>query len=277
MYKLNILATFNCNAFMLQKTKNSPGVCAFCFRQTGSIKEPDKNTIKNVIEKLSLYDVSSPITITGGEPLICNEIELLLESLHVKGYDLCVHTNGLLVNEKIDLLRKYVKYVSLPYDGNCPEIADYYRGEGYYNYQKQAVEILYKHNINIGLHTLLTPYNYPFINSMAEELTSSVYYDKVWYWFIRKFNKYNSALNNNTNEYELSMEQYEAAVSNIRNKYPSINLFPTPLIKKPTPLFLDLNGNVYYISEARKMNICAGNLLTDNADELKIKLSSIEL
>lgn len=71
-------------------------------------------TMHEVIEKIESYKIKS-ITITGGEPLYCSEIDKLLSLLSDKGYDINVETNG-----SIDVSNHRYRNVWFTVDYKCP-------------------------------------------------------------------------------------------------------------------------------------------------------------
>ena len=268
MYKLNVLATNKCNAYSLPAQKNSPGVCAFCFRQEED-SYGDIETVSKVAKKISVLPFEKIVTVTGGEPLLYPNIIPLVKELANFGKEVSLHTNGILLEEYIDSFEGCVKYVSLPFDGHKPHIADYYRGVGYYELQKKCMKILKDRQVKIGLHTLLTPYNFNEIESMAKYLLSSEYRDDIWYWFIKNFKRMNMSLNGQLDVYELDLQKYLDKVEDVRNICSEIDVYPTLKVKQRKPVFINTVGDVYIFNDTVKKNILAGNILTMAFEEIE--------
>lgn len=260
MYKLNILATNNCNAQVLQATKDSPGVCAFCFRQETDVLTNREKMIQ-VVRKIKELPFEDIVTVTGGEPLLSRFIVPLVKELQQSGKKVSLHTNGILLENYLEKFDGSVSFISLPYDGNKPEIANYYRGVGYYDIQQRNFNILKDSGIKIGLNTLLTPYNYDIIEEMALELKN---YENIWYWFVKIFKRMNMSLKTVANEYELDMDRYIAKVERLRTICPHIDIYPSNKVKQRKPIFIDLSGDVFIFNDATQKNTFAGNILCDD-------------
>ena len=68
--------------------------CNYCDTRYALDDDSGKDmNIKEILEEVDKYNVKN-ITITGGEPLIHKDIEILIESLIKKGYRINIETNG---------------------------------------------------------------------------------------------------------------------------------------------------------------------------------------
>ena len=268
MYKLNVLATNKCNAQILKAQENSPGVCAFCFRQENDI-HTDIETVLKVVQRICELPFENTVTVTGGEPLLSKFIVPLVKEFDRCGKTVSLHTNGILLEKYLDEFDGSVRFVTLPYDGNKPMISDYYRGVGHYDIQQKNMKLLKDHGIKMGLHTLLTPYNYNEVENMAFELFDSDYYSSVWYWFVKIFKRMNMSLNVESDVYTLEYPDYLAKVEKVRHICPDIDVYPTKKVKQRKPIFIDIVGNVYIFSDITQKNAWAGNILFDEFGKIE--------
>lgn len=98
------------------------------------------------------------ITITGGEPLIREDIERISKYLrkNFKG-NLTLMTNGLLINtENVDYLTDIYDHISISIDGCNKEMTSFIRGEGTYEKVIQTIKFLKdRHFENISLSAIL--------------------------------------------------------------------------------------------------------------------------
>lgn len=267
MYKVNIFVTNDCNAKVLSPASGAPGVCDFCFRPIEKIETNDE-IIKRIVNNLDGVGLCEPITLTGGEPLVSKHIYPLIDMLIEKNHSLSLHTNGILLAENEDILKK-IKYISLPYDGDCAEIADYYRGKGYYQISQKAYELAYKYNLQIGLHTLVTPHNINRLVEMGHSLESKNYSRNVWYWFIKRFKKINHALSNNTTLYDLDEQIYRNSISIMKQQFSKINIIESGQVEKEiTTLFIALDGNVFIYRKGQIRNQLLGNIINQGLDSI---------
>ena len=73
--------------------------CTFCDTKY-AYNDGEETTIKKIIEKIKKYPCKN-VCITGGEPLLQNEINNLVEKLVKQKYNICLETNGSINIKKI--------------------------------------------------------------------------------------------------------------------------------------------------------------------------------
>lgn len=94
--------------------------CPFCWDACKGMKNSNIDDILISFEKLrGIVDI---VTVTGGEPLIVNGIEIVLKSLFEMGFKVYLSTNGLLLNNYLTTVTKFVSILGLPIDSIDPMI-----------------------------------------------------------------------------------------------------------------------------------------------------------
>ncbi len=116
-----------------------------------------------LIDELSKFGTRM-ISINGGEALLRDDIEIIINKINSKGMICQLTTNGLLIKEKIKLL-KNVNTFCVSIDGSSQE-NDLSRGGGTYDKITQALEILSKNNHRFHTNTVLTKNNRNAIDYM---------------------------------------------------------------------------------------------------------------
>jgi MoaA/NifB/PqqE/SkfB family radical SAM enzyme len=101
--------------------------CPFCFRPSMIEKEIDPEEDKIVMEQIKESSVES-VNLTGGEPLIRENIGNIARELYEAGKGLVLFTNTLLWRERIGDIQPYLSYIRIPLDGSTPEITHNLRG-----------------------------------------------------------------------------------------------------------------------------------------------------
>ena len=176
------------------------------------------------------------------------------------------------LGQNLEILSK-IQYISLPYDGHIKQIADYYRGEGYFEIEKRAFEIVERYGVKIGLHTLVTPYNVNYIDAMAESLFEKSYFNRIWYWYIKKFKKINCAVDSPTDIYELEENEYHSTLMRVKSCYGQINIIESGQVNKEIlTLFISLDGDVFIYKKGTSNNTLIGNLLVDDIHNILKKI-----
>jgi len=152
--------------------------CAHCYQEdySGS-NELDLDGLKHVadeiIRTLSKWDKRGDIAITGGEPLLKEEMFPLIHYLEsvdeISSLDIL--SNGILINDKIlaqiQELTK-LRCVQLSMEGASPESNDAIRGKGTFQKVTKAIRLLRSGGINVNIMFTLQRRNVEDIPSLID-------------------------------------------------------------------------------------------------------------
>lgn len=130
--------------------------CQYC--QTNEMKSQELETpeILDMIDKLKYQGVSW-ISFSGGEPLLKNDIGVIIKHAKSKNIYVSISTNGKLVLEKIEEINQ-VDAVCLSLDGP-KDIHDGIRGEGTFKSAMRAIEACQANRIPVHLQCTLSKYS----------------------------------------------------------------------------------------------------------------------
>ena len=110
---------------------------------------------ENLVSAVKKWNKRLTINLTGGEPLIKNDIWELVDHLNNSNYvqELGLITNGTIIDKHVPCLKEYGKlktiYISL--DGTTPEINDFIRGAGTFKKTIENIKLLRKNNLPVTL------------------------------------------------------------------------------------------------------------------------------
>lgn len=147
---------------------------------------PDLSTkeILRIIDEL--IDYSNPvIVLSGGEPLLRDDIFEIADYAVRKGVRLSIATNGTLVNDEVckNIKRTGVKVISLSLDGSTADIHDDFRKQkGAFEGVINATRLFRKHGIEFIINSSFTKRNQhdiPNVYKLAKELGAT-----AWYMFM---------------------------------------------------------------------------------------------
>lgn len=118
------------------------------------------------------------VFINGGEPLVREDIFVLLEELAGHPIAVTLFTNATLITEEMaDRLDEYhLQAISVSLDGSKPEVHDCLRGKGTFHKTVTGIERLVQRGLKVGISTVVTPFNLsdlPAIVSLARGLGTS--------------------------------------------------------------------------------------------------------
>ena len=111
------------------------------------------------------------LSLTGGEPLVHPDFDKFVLKARSNGVLISVNSNGLLVPNKIDLLKENCFQVVISIDGSR-DINDLYRGAGSFEKALKAIKLLQEKGIKTHANCVFTQENY---NKLGDILAFAKY------------------------------------------------------------------------------------------------------
>ena len=139
--------------------------CAYCVRWIQNSEELTTKQIFSIIDQLSKMGTYS-INLTGGEPLLRDDIGKIASYAKSKGIRVGISSNGTLIPKRIYSI-KNIDSLSLSYDGP-QEVHDKQRQKGSYLHVLRAIKVAKENNIYVKLHTVLTNCNIDYIDFILD-------------------------------------------------------------------------------------------------------------
>jgi MoaA/NifB/PqqE/SkfB family radical SAM enzyme len=131
-------------------------------------EELSTDTWKQVIRDASLIGAKT-IVFSGGEPLLREDIFELISFTKENNLGACITSNGSLIDEIFAsrLSQAGVDVVNVSIEGN-KNTHDYLRGQGSFERAVSALENLRKCKIEATVASMVSSYNYRYLNSVVE-------------------------------------------------------------------------------------------------------------
>ncbi len=237
--------------------------CKFCFANwRENRKQLPLEKVKSIIDKLKEYGIEA-INLTGGDPLLRNDIADICKYCKEKGIMTIISTNGIELMNKKEVLQ-YIDSINLPLDSFNPDIHNEMRPCAVKNHHKLILELIdyindnYP-NIKIKINTMVGKLNISDIINIGNLIDG-----KVYSWKLGKF--LSSGYGKGFEEmFSITNEEYEEAVNKCKEKYKSSNIIEQEYKIKDDELF-----NIF-IDCFGKINIHTkdGIKSYDNFDELE--------
>ena len=171
------------------------------------------NKIK-ILKNLLRSNVSS-ITWTGGEALLLDGIDELLQIAYANGIKNKLITNGKLLDQsKIEKIGKYLDSITLSIDSIDSDINEKF-GRGYKHYQniKDILEYLNDKDIKIRINSVVCSYN----KTTFKDLISFLNNYNIYSWRLFKFMPLREKAVKNKNEFEISLKDYKNQKNRFKN------------------------------------------------------------
>lgn len=140
----------------LQVTKKCNLKCRYCYADLESLKNKNDFTTEemiNLIDEMSKMGTRW-VRILGGEPLLREDIGILINHMKKRNMICEMSTNGYFLRNKIDELRN-LDSLCFSIDGPR-EVHDFYRGSGSYDKVMEAIKLAKENGLPVRLHTVLT-------------------------------------------------------------------------------------------------------------------------
>ena len=130
--------------------------CLYCQWPELRVEEVSTDEAKTIIKKLVCLKTRR-INLTGGEPLLREDVFERIDEMKKGGIFVCLNSNGVLVPDNIKRL-KAVNLLNLSFEGH-QDIHDAIRGEGAYKAVMAAIDAAKKAGINVKLTATVNRYN----------------------------------------------------------------------------------------------------------------------
>lgn len=246
-------------------TSNCNRKCPFCYRPNTTDLKTQK--IKKIIDSLSSMGVKC-LGITGGEPLVMNDINQILEYIKSKGFKICLGTNTDFFEKYREYIFRCVDAIGIPLESTEDKIHDSLRGKNSLKNIKMALEdILENSNLRIFITTVLTNKNYNEIEKIERFLLR--FKDRLIFWKIYELIDYRGRKNQKITH--LKTDVVGKDLKNIGNLLGKNKVFYRPAMKRNRVYFLiNSDGDVIVPRESKGKteDLIIGNMLNDDYEKI---------
>ena len=149
--------------------------CAHCYLDAKTLREGDDDELSTtevqaLLDNIASLDHGTMVVLTGGEPLVRKDLEILIKHGSALGLPMVVGTNGMLLSERrvLSLKDAGVLGLGISLDSLDPDCHDRFRGQtGAWAKTMSGIERCRRNGIDFQLHFSVTDDN-------ADELTAMV-------------------------------------------------------------------------------------------------------
>lgn len=200
--------------------------CEYCYGPK-NISGKSTEKVKSVINKLSRADLDI-IVLSGGEPLIRNDIEEILDCSKDKGLRVYLSTNGLLFSSFKNKIEENLDLLGLPLDGPNPEINKTMRKNKDHFTKIRKILERFKENepdYKLKVGTVVTKINLNHITEIGDFLfrNEDVYSPDVWRLY--EFSPLREGWENKE-KFEISHKEFKVACERTISKFPEETINP---------------------------------------------------
>ena len=189
--------------------------CRYCHRFL-KIKDLSVEENKKILNNL-INDGVTDITWTGGEALLLDGIDELLEIAYNKGIKNKLITNGKLLNvDRIKKIGKYLDSITLSIDSTNSLINEKLgRGLDHYDNVKEILDYLKANsNVKIRINSVVCSYTKNEYQNLITFLNSY----NVYSWRLFKFMPLRETAVTNKDEFSISLDDYNNIIKKVRSK-----------------------------------------------------------
>ena len=178
------------------------------------------------------------IVLTGGDPLMREDISDIARHAKERGFEIYLSTNGILLKEQWEKLSPYISWVSISLDSPTADFNEMMTGEGGAYQFKKIIEFLkYYRDLSekttkIKLATVITKKNKDYLVPLGKLIFEDQpgYRPDVWrlYQFSNQFSDASDVGYRYVTENSVTQQDAENAISLIRKAFPQINVSYRP-------------------------------------------------
>ncbi|MBR7827798.1 radical SAM protein [Actinospica sp. MGRD01-02] len=226
---MHVILNTDCNAWSMNPTPGSPGVCRFCYRERNRVAT-NAETVTRVLDVIAHESAARRMVFTGGDPLMPydNHLEVALRHASELGFEINVHTNGLLLRERYGRIREWVDVYSLAIDGPDAATADWFRGDGYFATFTDNIALLESERRTVAFNTFTSSTSINELDRIATMILDVASRTPVEYWLISQYRPIGRADARKAALYGFTPEDFSAAVDSIRERMGQIAVFDQP-------------------------------------------------
>jgi len=156
--------------------------CKYCNIPDRSRDELDTSQMLSIVDDLARCGTKR-IHLTGGEPLLREDLGIIIAHIYNKEISISIATNGILLPQTLSWLREKVDTLTISLDGP-EEVHNELRGKQTYEKAITALELAVKNRMNVILATVLTKINANLdcirhILDIAERFNIKVFFQPV--------------------------------------------------------------------------------------------------
>lgn len=184
--------------------------CAYCYGDYKNRRGQKLLTTEEIIgaiEELSRLGMAF-LQLSGGEPLIRDDIDIIVNKANELGITLGMSTNGSLVEKKIETVKK-IKTIAISFDGD-EESNDANRGKGTYKLIMNAIKVAKKAGVNVHTYTTVTKNNLGSIDFIMEFAKRFKIYTEFGFPIVRTLKN-----DSGYRGLDLSIEEFREAVNKL--------------------------------------------------------------
>jgi MoaA/NifB/PqqE/SkfB family radical SAM enzyme len=246
--KVNWLITSRCNLD-----------CQYCFAPRNAQPEDSRKLVE--IAKLLAQSPLKKVTISGGEPLLIENIEEITKILREGQKYVSLHTNGFYLSEdRIKNLGPHLGDIAIPVDSMDASINDPLRGDGSLHVFKRVLNQLNKHELNVGIHTVATPMNLSGLNAIYNYLSRKDFsFWKVYEQMGRTMERLQGEFDPQTGGTDAFLADFLLVESKMKRKDSRIRFIAAH--DKMPYIFLNSEGRVSYGPWFAEKPMSFGNIL----------------
>jgi len=185
--------------------------CAYCYGDYKNRRKEENpittGQVLSAIEDLAKMGMSF-LQLSGGEPLLRNDIDLIVDKANALGITLGISTNGSLVEQKISTVKK-IKTICISWDGNEPS-NDSNRGAGTFKTIMRAIKAAKKAGVNVHTYTTVNRNNLLALDGILEFAKRFHIYTEFGF-FVQRTLKSDTDYRN----LDISVDEYRNAVKKL--------------------------------------------------------------
>lgn len=253
--------------------------CAHCYNNSGISANNviDYEFLAKYVKEIKQTNCVESVTLSGGEPLLYENLRPLIELLRFQNISVMVVTNGtLLTKEMYSFFKEFQVSLSISLDGPTQESNDKIRGTGVFQrvYNNIKAISLEDDCSDIQIKTIITRYNY-FLTDEYLKLCQNLNIKKINFGFLVPTGRCNNSYKQlclENDECSLFVDRLKSTSKQYKNiviVYPSVtDICPIIDLSQKQTLKVASNGLILPCPIIVDHQYAIGNIYTDWPDDV---------
>jgi len=243
--------------------------CEFCCGAERQIEDSTTSEIYSAIDKFEELGVER-VVLSGGEPLVRNDIVEIIKYIHSKNIPIYISTNGILLNEYYPKVQSYVDCIGLPIDADNAELVSKMtrspKGfDGVIKFLKTVGDGEKRPQIKIG--TVVSMINIDNILAIGKLLYETPGQLQPDVWRLYEFSPLRYGAENNM-KYEINSSDFLKVVEKVKK------VFPDRIISELTNS--DSDNSYVFLTPDLRLEVLIGNEYLNLGNINKVSLTEIK-
>lgn len=144
--------------------------CKYCLRDFSKLNDIPLDLFEKILKESKEFRINY-VALTGGEPMLHDKFQNLIEIIIENNFFYCINTNGTLIKKNIEVIKKSGKNlvdISISLDGSNKEKHESTRDKGSFEKIIESIELCKKNNLPFSITSIINKNNLDEVENLVK-------------------------------------------------------------------------------------------------------------